>query len=85
MCVLYMEQHVKHFIYRPTDGSVSDKAGAAVIDNSSIEHLPDKSSTSSAELHALYFVPDRLDTAVDDEANFIIFCESKSTLQSIWG
>ena len=42
------------FIY--TDGSVADnKAAAAVIgDIESIERLPDKSSTFSAELHALY-------------------------------
>ena len=43
------------FIY--TDGSVSDdKAAAAalIVNYSSIERLPDKSSIFSAELHALY-------------------------------
>ena len=73
------------FIY--TDGSFSDdKAAAAVIDNySSIERLPDKSSTFSAELHALYLALDRVETADDDERNFIIFSDSKSALQVISG
>ena len=74
------------FIY--TDGSVSDDraAAAAVIDNySSIERLPDKSSIFSAELHALYLALDRVETADDDERNFIIFSDSKSALQAISG
>ena len=74
------------FIY--TDGSVSeDKAAAAtVIDNySSIESLPDKSSIFSAELHALYLALDRVETADDDERNFIIFSDSKFALQAISG
>ena len=69
------------FIY--TDGSVADDkaAAAAVIDNySSIERLPDKSSIFSAELHALYLALDRVETADDDERNFIIFSDSKSAL-----
>ena len=68
------------FIY--TDGSVSDnKAAAAVInDSSSFERLPDKSSIFSAELHALYFAPDRVEKADDDESNFIIFSDSKFAL-----
>ena len=74
------------FIY--TDGSVADDkaAAAAVIDNySSIERLPDKSSIFSAELHALYLALDRVETADDDERNFIIFSDSKSALQAISG
>ena len=74
------------FIY--TDGSVSDNkaAVAAVIDNhSSIERLPDKSSIFSAELHALYLALDRVETADDDERNFIIFSDSKSALQAKTG
>ena len=74
------------FIY--TVGSVSDDkaAAAAVIDNhSSIERLPDKSSIFSAELHALYLALDRVETADDDERNFIIFSDSKSALQAISG
>ena len=74
------------FIY--TDGSVSDDkaAAAAVIDNSSsIERLPDKSSIFSAELHALYLALDRVETADDDERNFIIFSDSKSALQAKTG
>ena len=73
------------FIY--TDGSVSDNkaAAAAVIDDySSIERLPDKSSIFSAELHALYLALDRMEAAYD-ERNFIIFPDSKSALQAIWG
>ena len=60
------------------DGSVSsDKAAAAaVIDNySSIERLPDKSSIFSAELHALYLALDRVETADNDERNFITFSD----------
>ena len=75
-----------NFIY--TDGSVSDDkaAAAAVIDNySSIERLPDKSSIFSAELHAPYLALDRVETADDDERNFIIFSDSKFTLQAISG
>ena len=71
-----------------TRGSVSDDkaAAAAVIDNhSSIECLPDKSSIFSAELHALYLALDRVETADDDERNFIIFSDSKSALQAISG
>ena len=71
-----------------TDSSVSDDkaAAAAVIDNhSSIEHLPDKSSIFSAELHVLYLALDRVETADDDERNFIIFSDSKSALQAISG
>ena len=61
-------------------------AAAAVIDNySSIERLPDKSSIFSAELHALYLALDRVETADDDKRNFIIFSDSKSTLQAILG
>ena len=74
------------FIY--TDGSVSDdKAAAApVIDNySSIERLPDKSSIFSAELHALYLDLDTIETADDDEREFIIFSDSKSALLAISG
>ena len=74
------------FIY--TDGSVSDDkaAAAAVIDNySSIERLPDKSLIYSAELHTLYVALDRVETADDDERNFIIFSNSKSALQAIPG
>ena len=74
------------FIY--TDGSVSDNkaAAAAVIDNhSSIECLPDKSSIFSAESHALYLALDRMETADNDERNFIIFSDSKSALQAISG
>ena len=65
-----------YFIY--ADGSVSDDkaAAAAVIDNfSSIECLTDKSSIFSAELHALYLALDRVETADDDERNFIIFSD----------
>ena len=65
-----------------TDGSVSDDkaAAAAVIDNyCSIERLPDRSSIFSAELHALYLALDRVETADDDERNFIIFADSKSS------
>ena len=72
------------FIY--TDGSVSDDkvAAAAVIDNhSSIERLPDKSSIFSAELHALYLALDRVETADNDERNFIIFSDSNSVLQAV--
>ena len=75
-----------YFIY--ADGSVSDDkaAAAAVIDNfSSIECLADKSSIFSAELHALYLALDRVETADDDERNFIIFSDSKSALQAISG
>ena len=71
-----------------TDGSVSDDkaAAAALIDNhSSIERVPDKSSIFSAELHALYLALDRVETADDDERNFIIFSDSKSALQAISG
>ena len=51
---------------------------AAVIHNHfSIEHLPDMSSISSAELHALYLALDRVETADDDERHFIIFPDSK--------
>ena len=74
------------FIY--TDDSVSDDkaAAAAVISNySSIERLPGKSSMFSSELHALYLALDRLETADDDERNFIIFSDSKSALQAISG
>ena len=74
------------FIY--TDCSVLDDkaAAAAIIDNhSSIERLPDKSSIFSAELHALYLALDRVETADDDERNFIIFSDSKSALQAISG
>ena len=91
--MLFMHNEVKDvfrdydFIY--TDGSVSDDkaAAAAVIDNYfSIEHLPDKSSICSAELHALYFDLDRVETADDDERIFfIIFSDSKSALQAISG
>ena len=72
------------FIY--TDSSVSDDkaAAAAVIDNhSSIERLPDKFSIFSAELHALYLALDNVETADDDERNFIIFSDSKSALLAI--
>ena len=71
-----------------TDGSVSDDkaAAAAVIDNySSIESLPDKSSIFSAKLQALYLALDRVETADDDERNFIIFSDSKYALQAISG
>ena len=74
------------FIY--TYGSVSDDkaAVAAVIDNYSfIECLPDKSSIFSGELHALYLALDKVETADDDENNFIIFSDSKSALQAISG
>ena len=74
------------FIY--TDCSVSDDkaAAAGVTDNySSIERLPDKSSIFSAKLHALYLALDRVETADDDEKNFIIFSDSKSALQAISG
>ena len=61
-------------------------AAAAVIDNySSIERIPDKASIFSAELHALYLALDRVETADDDERNFIIFSDSKSALQAILG
>ena len=71
-----------------TDGSVSDDkaAAAAVIDNySSIERLPDKSSIFSAELHALYLALIRVETADDDERNFIIFSDCKSALRAKTG
>ena len=74
------------FIY--TDGSVSDdKAAAAeVIDNySSIERLADKYSIFSAEFHALYLPLDRVETADDDERNFITFSDSKYALRAISG
>ena len=74
------------FIY--TDGSVSDDkaAAAAVIDSySPIERLLDKSFIFPAELHALYLALDRVETADDDERNFIIFSGSKSALQAISG
>ena len=38
-----------------------------------------------AELHALYLALDRVETANDDEKNFIIFSDSKSALQAILG
>ena len=90
--MLFMHNEVKDvfrdydFIY--TDGSVSDDkaAAAAVIDNYfSIEHLPDKSSIFSAELHALYLDLDRVEMADDDERIFVIFSVSKSALQAISG
>ena len=72
------------FIY--TEGSVLNKKAAAVanIDNStSIGRLPDKSSPCLAELHALYLALDSVQTADDDRRYFIIFSDSKSTLQAI--
>ena len=70
-----------------TDGSVlENKAAAAVIDNySSIERLPDKSSIFSAKLHALYLALDRVEMEDEDERNFIVFSDSESALQAIWG
>ena len=70
-----------------TDGSVlENKAAAAVIDNySSIERLPDKSSIFSAKLHALYLALDRMEMEDEDERNFIVFSDSESALQAIWG
>ena len=50
-----------------------------------IERLSDKSSIFSAEFHALYLALDLVETAVDDERNFIIFSDSKSALQAISG
>ena len=58
---------------------------AVTYDYSSIEPLPDKSSIFSAELHALYLALERVETAVDDERNFIIFSDLKSDLQAISG
>ena len=46
--------------------------------------LPDKSFIFSAEIHALYPALDRVETT-DDERSFIIFSDSKSALQPIWG
>ena len=60
-------------------------AAAVIYNSSSIEHLPDMSSILSAELHALYLALDRVETADDDERNFIIFSDSKSDLQAISG
>ena len=74
------------FIY--TDGCVSDykAATATVIDDySSTECLSDKSSIFSAELYALYLGHDQMETANDDERNFIIFSKSKSAFQVILG
>ena len=82
-----MKDVFQDYIYTDS-GSVSDDnaAAAAVIDNlSSIERLPDKSSIFSAELHGLYLAPDRVETADDDERNFMIFSDSKSALQAISG
>ena len=67
--------------------SVSDSkaAAAAVIDNSSsIEHLPNMSSIFSAELLALFLALDWVQTAFDDNMNFIIVYSPKSALQAIW-
>ena len=47
--------------------------------------LPNKSSIFSAELHALYLALDLVETAGDDERNFIIFSGSKSAPQAISG
>ena len=61
--------------------SVSDNkvnAAAVIDDYSSIEHHPDKSSIFFEELHALYLALDRVETADEDERNFIIFSYSKS-------
>ena len=74
------------FIY--IDGSVSDDkaAAVAVIDSySSSERLQDKSSIFSVELHALYLALDRVKTADNDERNFTIFSDSKTTIQAILG
>ena len=74
------------FIY--TDGSVAvNKAAAAVVIDvySSIERLPDNSSIFSAELHALYLGLDRVERADHDGRDSIIFSNSKSALQAIWG
>ena len=73
------------FVY--TGGSVSDgrAAAAAVIDScSSIERLPGGSSMFY-ELRALFLALDRVETADDDEGNFIIFSDSGSALQAISG
>ena len=58
---------------------------AVFEDYSSIEHLPDKFSIFSAELLALYCALDQVETADDYDRNFIIFSDSKSALQAIWG
>ena len=72
-----------------SNGSVSDNkaaAAAAGIDSSSsIKRLPDESSIFFTELHTLYVALDRVETADDDEGNFIIFSDSKSALQVVWG
>ena len=68
------------FIY--IEGPVlNDKAAAAaVIDNySSIEHLPDKSSIFSAELHAIYLALNRVETADDDEFYHFLRLEVSSS------
>ena len=66
-----------------TDNSVSDDkaaAAAAFIDNySSVEPLLDKSSVFFAELHTF----DRVETADDDERNFIIFSDFRAKTRRI--
>ena len=58
---------------------------AVFEDYSSIEHPPDKFSIFSAELLALYRALDQVEMADDYDGNFIIFSDSKSALQAIWG
>ena len=59
-------------------------AAAAVSDEySSIERIPDKSSTFFTELHALYLAFGRVETADDDERNFIILSNSESAPQAL--
>ena len=60
-------------------------AAAVIDDSSSIERLQDKSSIYSAELHGLYLALDWMETAVDDERNFIIFSDTKSAFQVTLG
>ena len=72
-----------------TDGSVLN-VKAAVHSHTYwefilIERFPERSSTFLAELHALYLTLDRLEMADDDEKNFIIFSDSKSSLSAIGG
>ena len=49
---------------------------------SSVKCLLNRSSIFSAELHTLYLALDKVDTADDDERNFIMFSNSKSALQA---
>ena len=69
------------FIY--TDGSKDVRVASAAVmeDHAYTERLPDKSSIYTAELNALYLALDHVETST--EKNFVIFSDSKSSLQSL--